>query len=76
MTKQPAWYHYASDVRAKIDRLPDDSKERARRFLIALESHLTAQSEHRYRGTFSDWYYMIERFRHRARAVGKLRGPA
>ena len=69
MSKQPAWYDYASDVRAKIDRLPDDSKEGVRRFQIALESHLTARSEHHYRGTFSDWYYMIERFRHGARAA-------
>jgi hypothetical protein len=69
MSKQLAWYDYASDVRATIDRLPGDSKEGARRFQIALESHLTAQSEYHYRGTFSDWYYMIERFRHEAKAV-------
>ena len=69
MTKQPAWFDYASDVRAMIDRLPGDSKESVRRFQIALESHLTAQSEHRYRGTFSDWYYTIESFRHEAKAV-------
>jgi len=42
-----------------IDRLPGDSKESVRRFQIAIESHLTAQSKHCYPGTFSDWYYTI-----------------
>jgi len=60
MFKHPTWNDYASDVKAKIDSLPGDSKESSRRFQIALESHLVARSEHDYVGTFSDWYYMIK----------------
>ena len=60
MFKHPTWNDYASDVKAKIDSLPGDSKESLRRFQIALESHLVARSEHDYLGTFSDWYYMIK----------------
>ena len=60
MSKHATWNDYASDVQVKIDSLPLDSKESSRRFQIALESHLIAQSEHDYLGTFSDWYYMIK----------------
>jgi len=60
MTKRPTWYHYACEVRVKLNRLYQDSQEDPRRFQLMLNSHLAAVTEHDYLGTFGDWEYLIE----------------
>ena len=56
--KRPTWYHYACEIRVKIDSLPQNSQ--LRRFQLILDSHQDAVTEHDYLGALSDWEYLIE----------------
>lgn len=62
MAKRPTWYHYACEVRVKINGLPQYSQEGPHRFQLMLNSHMAAVTEHDYLGTFSDWEHLLETF--------------
>jgi len=60
MISKPKWLLYAADVRVQLDNLP--SRKSEKRFEERLLStYKVACAEKGYRGSFSEWEYLLHR---------------
>ena len=60
MRTRPAWFVYAVEIKAKINRLRSIKDFAAERIRILAESYQTASSVHTYPGTPAEWEYVVE----------------